>query len=34
MIYQILIDRFNVGWTTPPQNVNAFLGGTLKGITR
>ena len=33
MIYQILIDRFNGGWTTPPQNANAFLGGTLKGIT-
>lgn len=33
MIYQILIDRFNGGWTTPPKNKNAFLGGTLKGIT-
>lgn len=33
MIYQVLIDRFNGGWTTPPENMNAFLGGTLKGIT-
>lgn len=33
MIYQIMIDRFNGGWTTPPKNGNAFLGGTLKGIT-
>lgn len=32
MIYQILIDRFNGGWTTHPQNANAFLGGTLNGI--
>lgn len=32
MIYQILIDRFNGGWTVPPQNANAFLGGTLSGI--
>lgn len=33
MIYQILIDRFNGGWATPPQNDITFLGGTLKGIT-
>lgn len=33
MIYQIIIDRFNGGWTTPPQNTNTFLGGTLNGIT-
>lgn len=33
MIYQILIDRFNGGWTIPPQNANAYLGGTLQGIT-
>lgn len=33
MIYQILIDRFNGGWTTPPENRNTFLGGTLNGIT-
>lgn len=33
MIYHILIDRFNGGWTMPPENKNAFLGGTLKGIT-
>ena len=32
MIYQILIDRFNGGWTIPPQNANKFLGGTLLGI--
>lgn len=32
MIYQILIDRFNGGWTAPPKNENAFLGGTLLGI--
>ena len=32
MIYQILIDRFNGGWTVPPLNANKFLGGTLKGI--
>ena len=25
MIYQILIDRFNGGWTTPPKNENAFF---------
>lgn len=33
MIYHILIDRFDGGWKTPPKNANAFLGGTLKGIT-
>ena len=33
MIYQILIDRFNGGWDIPPKNANAFLGGTLNGIT-
>ena len=34
MIYHILIDRFDGGWKTPPQNVNGFLGGTIKGITQ
>lgn len=33
MIYQILIDRFNGGWSEPPKNDNRYLGGTLKGIT-
>lgn len=33
MIYQILIDRFNGGWSIPPQNENKYLGGTLRGIT-
>ena len=33
MIYQILIDRFNGGWSNPPQNENKYLGGTLRGIT-
>ena len=33
MIYHILIDRFDGGWKTPPQNTNGFLGGTIKGIT-
>lgn len=32
MLYQVLIDRFNGGWTAPPTNRNAFLGGTLNGI--
>lgn len=32
MIYQILIDRFNGGWTVPPQNANNFLGGNIYGI--
>ncbi|MBR6304608.1 MAG: hypothetical protein IKR37_03145 [Paludibacteraceae bacterium] len=32
MIYQVLIDRFNGGWTTPPANDKKFLGGTLKGV--
>ncbi len=34
MIYHILIDRFDGGWKTPPQNANGFLGGTIKGVTR
>ncbi len=35
-IYHIMIDRFNGGWVTPPAqpaDVNAFVGGTIKGIT-
>ncbi len=32
MIYHILIDRFNGGWTVPPLNANKYLGGTLHGI--
>ena len=31
-IYHLMIDRFNGGWLTPPQNSNQFLGGNLKGI--
>lgn len=31
-IYHIMIDRFNGGWLTPPQNSNQFLGGNVKGI--
>lgn len=34
MIYHILIDRFDGGWSTPPKNINGFLGGTLKGVTK
>lgn len=35
-IYHIMIDRFNGGWVTPPAqpaDVNAHVGGTIKGIT-
>lgn len=32
MIYHILIDRFNGGWTTPPENSSGFIGGTINGI--
>lgn len=35
-IYHIMIDRFNGGWVAPPAqpaDVNAFVGGTIKGIT-
>lgn len=31
-IYHIMVDRFDGGWTSPPQNCNAFLGGNLRGI--
>lgn len=32
-IYHLLIDRFNGGWTTPPESKDRFVGGTLKGVT-
>lgn len=31
-IYHIMVDRFNGGWTNPPQNSNNYLGGNLRGI--
>ena len=33
MIYHIMIDRFSGDWVRAPRNGNAFLGGTLRGIT-
>ena len=33
MIYQILIDRFNGGWSKAPENTKQFVGGTIQGIT-
>lgn len=33
MIYQILIDRFNGGWSKAPENTIQFVGGTIQGIT-
>lgn len=35
-IYHVMIDRFNGGWMAPPvqpADVNAHIGGTIKGIT-
>lgn len=31
-IYHIMVDRFNGGWQTPPESVNDFCGGNLRGI--
>lgn len=31
-IYHIMIDRFNGGWASPPENASSFLGGNINGI--